>query len=153
MVKSYILLLAFFVSGATLLRAAAPQDTLADLNAMLGGIKSIQLSAGKELPKGFSITPEGWVLKDTAAQEAKMYVFEVVALTPEEDTYNVAFKYDNRTALPKVTVLADKIEMAVGLRKDGMIWVVVAVSMTVFSILIGYLVLLDRKLRKMERTV
>ena len=48
MVKSYILLLAFFVSGATLLRAAAPQDTLADLNAMLGGIKSIQLSAGKE---------------------------------------------------------------------------------------------------------
>ncbi|MBL0913672.1 MAG: CcmD family protein [Bacteroidia bacterium] len=50
-----------------------------------------------------------------------------------------------------MTVIADKIEMATGLRKDGMIWVVVTVSMVVFAVLIGYLVLLDRKVRKIEK--
>lgn len=53
--------------------------------------------------------------------------------------------------MPKVTVVADKIEMATGLRKDGMIWVVVAVSMIVFAVVIGYLVLLDRKVARIEK--
>jgi len=150
MVKPYILSLIFCVSGILGAGAAKP-DTLADLNGMLGGIKNIQIAKEKPVPAGFTVSPDGWVSSDTSLLEKKVYVFEVMAQTPEEDTYNVSFRYDNRTPVPKVTVIADKIEMATGLRKDGMIWVVVAVSMVVFAVLIGYLVLLDRKVRQMEK--
>lgn len=150
MVKPYILSFIFCVSGILCAGAATP-DTLADLNGMLGGIKNIQISKEKPIPAGFTVTPDGWVTSDTSLLTGKVYVFEVMAQTPEEDTYNVSFKYDKRTSLPKVTVIADKIEMATGLRKDGMIWVVVAVSMVVFAVVIAYLVLLDRKVRKIEK--
>ncbi|MGQ3130943.1 MAG: CcmD family protein [Flavobacteriales bacterium] len=150
MVKPYILSLIFCVS-AILSAGAATPDTLADLNGMLGGIKNIQISKEKPIPAGFTVAPDGWVTSDTSLLTNKVYVFEVLAQTPEEETFIVAFRYDNRSSVPKVTVIADKIEMATGLRKDGMIWVVVTVSMVVFAVLIGYLVLLDRKVRKIEK--
>jgi hypothetical protein len=44
-----------------------------------------------------------------------------------------------------------EVEMADKMREDGKIWVVVAVIATVFVGIIAYLVLLDRKISKIEK--
>lgn len=44
-----------------------------------------------------------------------------------------------------------EVEMADKMREDGKIWVVVAVIAVVFAGIIGYLVLLDRKISKIEK--
>ncbi|RFS18443.1 CcmD family protein [Emticicia sp. C21] len=44
-----------------------------------------------------------------------------------------------------------EVEMADKMRQDGKIWVVVAVIAVVFAGIIGYLVLLDRKISKIEK--
>lgn len=44
-----------------------------------------------------------------------------------------------------------EVEMADKMRADGKIWVVVAVIAVVFVGIIGYLVLLDRKISKIEK--
>lgn len=42
-------------------------------------------------------------------------------------------------------------EMADALRADGKIWVVIAVALIILAGLITYLVMLDRRLRKIEK--
>lgn len=44
-----------------------------------------------------------------------------------------------------------EVEMADKLREDGKIWVVVAVIAVVFAGIIGYLIMLDRKISKIEK--
>ncbi|MBA4851115.1 CcmD family protein [Emticicia sp. BO119] len=44
-----------------------------------------------------------------------------------------------------------EVEMADKMREDGKIWVVVAVIAVVLAGIIGYLVLLDRKISKIEK--
>jgi len=44
-----------------------------------------------------------------------------------------------------------EVKMADKMREDGKIWVVVAVIAVVFAGIIGYLVLLDRKISKIEK--
>jgi CcmD family protein len=47
----------------------------------------------------------------------------------------------------------EEVQMADQMRADGKIWVVVAVIAIVFVGIIAYLVLLDRKLRKIEKNL
>ena len=44
-----------------------------------------------------------------------------------------------------------EVEMADKMRSEGKIWVVVAVIATVFAGIIAYLILLDRKISKIEK--
>ena len=47
--------------------------------------------------------------------------------------------------------LAQAVEMADTLRSEGKIYVVVAIVLVIFAGLIGYLVLLDRKISRIEK--
>jgi CcmD family protein len=47
----------------------------------------------------------------------------------------------------------EEVQMADQMRADGKIWVVVAVIAIVFVGIIAYLVLLDRKIRKIEKNL
>jgi CcmD family protein len=47
----------------------------------------------------------------------------------------------------------EEVQMADQMRADGKIWVVVAVIAVVFVGIIAYLVLLDRKIRKIEKNL
>lgn len=52
-----------------------------------------------------------------------------------------------------LTKAQTEIEMADGMRSEGKIYVVVAIILIILSGLIGYLALLDRKIRKLEDLV
>lgn len=44
-----------------------------------------------------------------------------------------------------------EVQMAEGLRSSGKIWVVVAVLLIIFAGIIGFMVFLERKVRKLEQ--
>jgi len=54
--------------------------------------------------------------------------------------------------LPIIT-LAQPTEMADGLRADGKIYVVVVVLLIIFAVLITYLIIIDRKISRLEKKV
>ncbi len=127
----------------------ATRDTLVNLNSALGGISGVKLSSAG-LPEGIQLSENGIISADTALEKA-LYTFELIALSPDESHYVVQVKYDTKVFPNKIYIHSDKIDMANGLRANGMIWVVVAVSLMVFSGLIIYLILLDRKINKLEK--
>ncbi|WP_394990197.1 CcmD family protein [Emticicia sp.] len=55
--------------------------------------------------------------------------------------------------LTSTNLFAQEVEMADQMRSDGKIWVVVAVIAIVFAGIITYLVLLDRKISKIEKSL
>jgi uncharacterized membrane protein YidH (DUF202 family) len=55
--------------------------------------------------------------------------------------------------LTSFNLFAQEVEMADQMRADGKIWVVVAVIAIVFIGIITYLVLLDRKISKIEKSL
>jgi len=131
------------------LHASNGRDTIADLNSFLGGVTGVKKSE-MGFPEGFEMSETGVITVDTAIEKG-VYFFELMALTPDESHFIVNVKYDKLSNPTKIIVNADKIDMATGLRKDGMIWVVVLVSLVVFAGLISYLVILDRKVSKLEK--
>lgn len=131
------------------LNAFAQRDTIADLNNMLGGVTGVKKSE-RGFPNGFELSETGVITVDTSIEKG-IYAFELMALTPDESHFIVNLKYDNTSERTKIIVNSDKIDMANGLRKNGMIWVVVCVSLVVFAGLITYLLILDRKLNKLEK--
>ena len=44
-----------------------------------------------------------------------------------------------------------KVEMATGMRADGKIYVVIAIVLTILFVLIAYLVIVDRKISRLEK--
>lgn len=50
-----------------------------------------------------------------------------------------------------VSAIAQPVEMADTMRSEGKIYVVVAILMVIFVGLIGYLILLDRKITQIEK--
>jgi CcmD family protein len=53
--------------------------------------------------------------------------------------------------IPLLLSAQDKVEMADAMRSEGKIYVVVAIMLVIFFGLIAYVVLLDRKLSKLEK--
>lgn len=124
-------------------------DTLVNLNVSLGGVKEIEIAAETEIPTGLLISNEGIISTKAGAEfDNKIYLFELKAIGGAGEVYIVNVKLDFSGNYPIVIVGSDKIDMATGLRKDGMIWVVVAVSMILFGAIIVYLFLLDKKVSK-----
>ncbi|HCS19260.1 MAG TPA: CcmD family protein [Bacteroidetes bacterium] len=55
------------------------------------------------------------------------------------------------TLLGSLTLQAQDVEMATGLRASGKIYVVVAVLVTIFAGITIYLVALDKRIRRLEK--
>jgi CcmD family protein len=55
------------------------------------------------------------------------------------------------TVIPSLLAAQEPVEMADTMRSEGKIYVVVAISLVIFFGLIAYLVMLDRKVSKIEK--
>lgn len=53
--------------------------------------------------------------------------------------------------LTSISLKAQEVEMATGMRANGKIYVVVAVLATIFVGIIVYLIVLDRRIKRLER--
>lgn len=126
-------------------------DTLLDLNRSLGGLKELVIAKETIIPQAVNVTPGGLViLRTPSALKADAYAFELKAVASDEEVYLVSVKISRKGNTVLVNTVSDKIDMATGFRKEGKIYVVVAVSLVLFFVLIGYLILLDRRQRKIE---
>jgi CcmD family protein len=56
-------------------------------------------------------------------------------------------------ALPTLLTAQEQVEMADTMRSEGKIYVVVAISLVIFFGLIAYLVMLDRRVSKIEKQI
>lgn len=129
-------------------------DTLVDLNRQLGGIKELVVPKGTVVPEAMEITPAGQIilLSDTKLQ-AESYKFELKVTASDKEVYIVQVKIAKNGDKIVVNTVSDKIEMATGFRSEGKIYVVVAVSLVLFTVLIGYLVFLDRRMRGLQAKI
>jgi len=126
-------------------------DTLVDLNKQLGGIIDVTVAKGTVVPEAIEITPAGLIiLKSPDLLKADSYHFEVKASAPEDGVYIINVKIRRDGEKLTTTIISDKIDMATGFRKEGKIYVVVAISLILFVVLVTYLVLLDRRIRKLN---
>ena len=129
--------------------ARLPADTLVDLNRLNGGIRSFQV--GNCDTTLFEVSSKGVVLcKGNIPASARPYRIDIKSQTAE------GVYVDNRIELWQneqhrtVYVEANVIEMATGMRKDGKIWVVIAVVFVLFVAVLGYLLLLQKKIAALE---
>lgn len=126
-------------------------DTLADLNKHLNGIQEVTVPKGAVIPEAVEVTPQGQIiLLNDAGLKAKSYKFELKVTASDKEVYIVQVKIARNGDKIVVSTLSDKIDMATGFRSEGKIYVVVAVSMVLFIVLVTYLVLLDRRMRKLQ---
>lgn len=126
-------------------------DTLVDLNRQLGGIKELSIPKGTVIPEAIEITPAGQIiLLDDARLVAESYKFELKVTASDKEAYIVQVKISKNGDKLVVNTVSDKIEMATGFRSEGKIYVVVAVSLVLFVVLISYLVVLDRRMRRLQ---
>lgn len=130
-------------------------DTIANLNALNNGIKSYQISDESKRTienNGLKITDGAIVILEFIDSLKKDFQFDVKTIASDEETYEntIKVKVKNKD-IRLVNVTSDKIEMATGFRKEGKIYVVIAVSMILFFTVIGYLIYLERKTRKLEK--
>lgn len=124
-----------------------PGDTLVNLNILNRGV--VKAQAGIDMDTNlFHLSGEGIITAKTSLDSLiGKQVFSVKTTSSETETYDNTITLSFQTTPALIQVHSDKIEMATGLKKDGKIWVVVAVSLILFLGLVGYLVVLDRKLK------
>lgn len=128
-------------------------DTLVNLNKLNGGIIRFQISdEDKDILKnnGLQITDQADVIVNDPSLLGKLVMLEVKTFASDQEWYINTLKIE---AYPKgvlVYVSSDRIEMATGWRKDGKIFVVIAVIAVLFSGVIGYLFMLDRKIERLK---
>ncbi|MDA0310450.1 MAG: hypothetical protein O3C46_06985 [Bacteroidetes bacterium] len=130
--------------------ANASADTLVDLNRLNGGVKSFQVGECDTTFFELSSTAQVLLKKQLAAQ-AFPYRISVKCQSTEgvyvENQIEIWQSAEDRT----IYVEANVIEMATGMRKDGKIWVVIAVVFTLFTGVVVYLIYLQRKLNAVEQ--
>lgn len=159
----YTICLLGLVLNASALRVAMPADTvssdkimmmepdtLVDLNKQLGGLTEVTVPKGMLLPDAIMLTPEGLIiLRSPNLLHADAYNFEVKA-TAAQEVYIISVKIRRVGDKILVNTVSDKIDMATGFRAEGKIYVVVAVSLVLFGVLVIYLVILDRRMRRLN---
>ncbi len=130
-------------------------DTIVNLNSLNNGIKSYQISEESKRAitnNGLRITEGSIVILEFIDSLKKDFQFDIKTIASDNEYYEntIKVKVKNKD-IRLVNITSDKIEMATGFRKEGKIYVVVAVSMILFFTVIGYLIYLERKTRKMEK--
>ncbi|MBW7936209.1 MAG: hypothetical protein LC101_01490 [Flavobacteriales bacterium] len=128
-------------------------DTLVNLNKLNGGIVKFQISdeAKQTLYENGLLFTENAVLLLQEPSKLQSSVFiEVKTFASDREWYinNIRIDHNKNSAI--IYVVTDKIEMATFWRKDGKIWVVIAVVAILFSIVIGYLFYLDRQINRLS---
>ncbi len=124
-----------------------PGDTLVNLNILNRGVSRAQAGIDMDTQL-FHLSGEGVITAKVVLDSSLgKQVFSVKTTSTETETYDNTITLDFLSQPAMLHVHSDKIEMATGLKKDGKIWVVVAVSLILFFGLVGYLVVLDRKLK------
>lgn len=85
-----------------------------------------------------------------------LYVLELKTVCEDSvgtSTFLNQIQLENRNNTLVTSIVSDKIEMADGWRKDGKIWIVIFVSIIVFSVMFGFLIYIERKLKKAEKLI
>ncbi len=128
-------------------------DTLANLNKLNGGIIRFQISdEDKDILKnnGLQVTDQAVVIVNDPSLLGKLVMFEIKTFASDKEWYINTLKIESKSSGVLVYVASDKIEMATGWRKDGKIYVVIAVIAVLFLGVIGYLFMLDRKIARLK---
>lgn len=136
--------------------APVNNDTIVNLNSLNNGILKFQIS--KESQKiindnGLSVRDGGVIVIINDTMIKKSFSFDVKTFASDNEWYENTIKvqYQYRFGVGLINVTSDKIEMATGFRKEGKIYVVIAVSMILFFTIIFYLIYLERKVKKLEK--
>lgn len=128
-------------------------DTLVNLNKLNGGIIRFQISdEDKEILKnnGLQITDQAALIVNDPSLLGKLVMLEIKTFASDKEWYINTLKIESKSSGVLVYVISDKIEMATGWRKDGKIFVVIAVIAVLFLGVIGYLFMLDRKIARLK---
>lgn len=130
-------------------------DTLVDFNKINRGIIQFQLdtlSKNTLSKNGLSITNTGAVIVSNPSMLSNSFTFDIKTHASDEEWYinTVVYKY---TDVVMLHITSDKIEMANGWRKDGKIYVVIAVALVLFFVIIFYLIVLERKTAALSKKV
>lgn len=130
------------------------RDTLVDLNAQLKGVKEITFPKDAIIPDAIEITPQGVIiLKSTDLMKAESYAFELKAVSNIDEVYIVQVNIKRENGKYLVSTVSDKIDMATGFRAEGKIYIVVVVCLILFTVVITYLTLMDRRMRKINARI
>ncbi len=130
-------------------------DTIVNLNSLNNGIIKYQVS--KESKKvmeenGLLIKDGGVVIIDRDGLIEKNFSFDIKTFASDNEWYENTIKIQLKCGYIRlINITSDKIEMATGFRKEGKIYVVVAVSLILFFTVIAYLIFLERKVKKLEK--
>lgn len=127
-------------------------DTLVNFNRLLGGITAVTQPGEQTLPQGLALTTDGSLL---GSYEILMSLRDPLFFkleTGNGDVYEVSVSGRQQSGKNFVLIQTNLIEMATGWRRDGKIWVVVATALLVFFAIIGFLLHLERRLRKVEKS-
>lgn len=128
-------------------------DTLANLNKLNGGIIRFQISdEDKEILKnnGLQITDQAVVIVNDPSLLGKQVMLDIKTFASDQEWYINTLKIEKKAQSVLVYISSDRIEMATGWRKDGKIFVVIAVISVLFLGVIGYLFMLDRKIARLK---
>lgn len=128
-------------------------DTLVNLNKLNGGIIRYQISdEDKDILKnnGLQITGQAVLIVVDPSLLGKLVMLEIKTFASDQEWYINTLKIEKNAQGVLVYVLSDRIEMATGWRKDGKIFVVIAVIAVLFLGVIGYLFMLDRKIARLK---
>lgn len=132
-------------------------DTIVNLNSLNNGIKKYQISKEDSLVivnNGLAIQKGGTITLVTDSLLKKNFSFFIKTFAADNEWYeNTAKIHVRNGVIVLVNITTDKIEMATGFRKEGKIYVVVAVSMILFFTVIFYLIYLERKVKKLEKSI
>jgi hypothetical protein len=126
-------------------------DTLVNYNTLLGGVTEIVIPSGVDVPSELTISKEGYITLSSDLDKPVSIEMRITGASGE--VYICNLKVIKKYGTCTVWTGTDKIDMATGLRKNGMIWVVVAVSCILFAVLIAYLILLGSKLKSLENKI
>lgn len=126
-------------------------DTLVNYNTLLGGVREIVIPSGVDVPSELIISKEGYITLRNDLD--KPFSIEMRITGASGEVYICNLKLIKKYGTCSIWSGTDKIDMATGLRKNGMIWVVVAVSCVLFAVLIAYLILLGSKLKSLENKI
>lgn len=129
-------------------------DTLVNLNRLNGGIVRYQISDDDRQTlknNGLQINEQAMIVVVEPSKMLNFLMLEVKTFASDHEWYINTIKLESTSKGVIVYVSSDKIEMATGWRKDGKIYVVIAVVAVLFLGVIGYLFMLDSKIARLKK--
>lgn len=129
-------------------------DTLVNLNRLNGGIVRYQISDDDRQTlknNGLQINEQAMIVVVEPSKMLNFLMLEVKTFASDHEWYINTIKLESTSKGVIVYISSDKIEMATGWRKDGKIYVVIAVVAVLFLGVIGYLFMLDSKIARLKK--